>query len=623
MIEVGVTSLAKRFADEPVLRDVSFDLQTGQRLGMVGANGCGKTTIFRIICGMDAADSGAVALRKGCTLGYLQQVPQIADAHSAGEVVMQAFDQLKELQEQLRKLDAILTTAHQEQLPELMETYGQVQSRFEQAGGYHIEVEAAKICTGLNLPDAMLARPFAQLSGGEKTRVLLARILLEAPDVLLLDEPTNHLDIASVEWLEGFLAEYPGAALIISHDRYFLDKTVTGIVEIEAGSATRYTGNYTAYQAEKERRLLAEFENYKNIQKKIKAMKAAAERFRIWGRINTDNNAHMARAKRLEAKIAELQEIDKPRQQATINANFEAAGRSGKEVLKAKGVSKRYGTKVLLKDADFLLQYGQRIAFLGPNGSGKTTFLRMLMGDEMPDAGQLLLGSRVKPGLLEQEVQFADPTATVLDTFRNEYPMHEGPARNILAEFLFRRDDVFKQISALSGGEKVRLRLCLMMQSEINLLLLDEPTNHLDIQSKEVMEEALKNFAGTIFFISHDRYFINRLASGILALEETSLNYYDGNYDYYRRHCSSAQSKPASPPAKKEQCKPAEKKTNSWRINQLEEEIARQEEETHRIQSAMEEHGSDYEKLMELQAHLHLVQSQLDELMKQWEEAMQ
>lgn len=623
MIEVGVTSLAKRFADEPVLQDVSFDLQTGQRLGMVGTNGCGKTTIFRIICGLEQADSGGVALRKGCTLGYLQQVPQVADTHSARDVVMQAFAQLKQLQEQLDQLDTALATATEDQLPQLMEIYGQVQSSFEQAGGYTIEVEAAKICTGLNLPDAMLARPFAQLSGGEKTRVLLARILLEAPDVLLLDEPTNHLDIASVEWLEGFLADYPGAALIISHDRYFLDKTVTGIIEIEAGCATRFAGNYTAYQAEKERRLLAAFENYKNIQKKIKAMKAAAERFRIWGRINTDNNAHMARAKRLEAKIAELEEIEKPRQQATINANFEAAGRSGKEVLKAKGVSKRYGTKVLLKDADFLLQYGQRIAFLGPNGSGKTTFLRMLMGEEMPDAGQLLLGSRVKPGLLEQEVQFADSSATVLETFRTAYPMHEGPARNILAEFLFRRDDVFKQISALSGGEKVRLRLCLMMQSEINLLLLDEPTNHLDIQSKEVMEEALKNFAGTIFFISHDRYFINRLASGILALEDRSLNYYDGNYDYYRSHCSSDQHQPASPPEKKEQHKPGQKKTNTWRINQLEEAIAQQEEESHRIQRAMEEYSSDYQRLLELQTHLAEVQSNLDELLQEWEAAMQ
>jgi len=620
MIEIGVNVLAKRFSTMPVFTDISFDIQTGEKLGMVGSNGTGKTTIFKIITGLEGADSGQITLRKGCCVGYLQQEPDNYDTDTVKQVILLAFEEQLQRAERLRYLEGELANASGEYLDSLTAEYGNLLADFEQQEGYQIEVELAKICTGLEIPQSMLMQPFNLLSGGEKTRVMLAKILLEKPDVLLLDEPTNHLDIAASEWLEDYLRSYAGAALIISHDRYFLDKAVNGIIEIEGGKSMRFAGNYSTYCQEKERRLLAEFENFKNIQKKIKAMKAAAERYRIWGRINPDNSAHFARAKKLEAKIEELQQIGKPQEKYKIRMQFSGTGRSGNDVLIAEKLTKSYGDKILFNKANFLLKYQERMAFIGHNGSGKTTFFRMALQEEKPDEGIVRLGASTLPGVMEQEIRFSDSNSTVIDTFRETFPMSEGEARNILANFLFRGDDVFKKIAVLSGGEKVRLRICFLMHSDINLLMLDEPTNHLDIESREMIEEALEKFKGSILFISHDRYFINKIAHSVVALENTSFKRYEDDYDYYHQKINQKKNqqilKPVTAPKPKTRTK---RKVNPILLEQLENEIEEVELKKQTLMSEMELHSTNYQKLIEMQLMLEECDTHLEELLQRWE----
>lgn len=624
MIEIGVKGLAKRFSTKPVFTDISFDIQTGEKLGMVGSNGTGKTTIFKIITGLEGADSGQITLRKECQIGYLQQETDDYDQETVRQVILLAFKELLKQAEHLHFLEKELAVAKGDHLESLTNEYGSLLADFEQQEGYQIEVELAKICTGLEIPQSMLMQPFNLLSGGEKTRVMLAKILLEKPDVLLLDEPTNHLDIAASEWLEDYLKNYAGAALIISHDRYFLDKAVSGIIEIESGRSMRFAGNYSAYCQEKERRLLAEFENFKHIQKKIKAMKAAAERYRIWGRINPDNSAHFARAKKLEAKIEELQQIDKPQEKYQIRMQFSGTGRSGNEVLIAEKLTKSYGDKLLFDKTDFLLKYQERMAFIGRNGSGKTTFFKMALQEEKPDKGNIRLGASTLPGVMEQEIRFADDKSTIIDTFREAFPMTEGEARNILAKFLFRGDDVFKKIDVLSGGEKVRLRICFLMHSNLNLLMLDEPTNHLDIESREMIEEALAEFEGSIIFISHDRYFINKIADSVIALENHSLKRYEGNYDYYHHKIKQINSRqtyqPVPTPKPKTQ---TIRKVNPLLVSQLENEIEAVEIRRRSLLDEMEINSTDYQKLMELQQEKDECDALVDELFGKWEELQQ
>ncbi|MCF7920456.1 MAG: ATP-binding cassette domain-containing protein [Candidatus Cloacimonetes bacterium] len=621
MIETGVSRLAKRFSSEPVLTEITFDIQTGEKLGIVGSNGTGKTTIFRIITGQETADAGNITLRKGSTIGYLCQEPDEYQDINVQQVILLAFKELQQQARQLRKLEEQFSD-NEKDINCLTREYGDLQAAFEHNGGYAMEVEMAKICSGLQIGEQMRQQRFHLLSGGEKTRVMLAKILLEKPDVLLLDEPTNHLDISASEWLEDFITNYAGAALIISHDRYFLDKTVSGIIEIEAGRSVRYSGNYSDYVKEKERRFLADFENYRNIQKKIKAMKAAAERYRIWGRINPDNSAHFAHAKRLEAKIEELEQIEKPTEKNKISMEFNSGRRSGNDVIIAENVSKRYGDKVLFRKTGFLLKYKERLAFIGANGSGKSTFFRLVLQQESPDNGRITLGASIQTGYMEQEIEFADRDASVIDTFRNEFPMTEGEARNILAKFLFRRDDVFKKVSSLSGGEKVRLRICGLMQQDLNLLLLDEPTNHLDIESREMIEEALQDFQGSIFFISHDRYFINKIATSIVALENNNLQRYPGNYEYYRE--KSRMQENITQPASGKKSKPGNSsRPNPIMVNKVEAEISDIEDFLNKLAKEKDIYATDYQKLLELQKEEELYRDKLEILLGQWEKLLE
>jgi len=623
MIDIGMKNIVKSYGADKILRKVSFDIQTDERLGLIGINGSGKTTIFKIISGLEPYDEGMLNFRKDVTVGYLHQIPDVFNNYTALEVLREAFKEIFQQKERMERLENEMVQADQNEVEKLMKVYGEIQSQFEQSRGYEIDVKLSKICSGLKINDEIIKRSFKTLSGGEKTTLMLAKILLENPDILLLDEPTNHLDIDSVEWLEEFLKEYKGSVIIVSHDRYFLDSVVTRIIELEDGVINNFAGNYSFYFEERERRFQSQFEIYKDTQKRIKAMKAAAERFRTWGRINTDNNAHMARAKRLEQKIEELKEIEKPSRSRSISLSFNGK-RSGNDVVVIKNLLKKFDDKLILKDLDFHLNYREKTAILGRNGSGKSTLFKIIQNKCDFNSGEVKVGPSVKIGYLEQDVSFPMEEKSVLEVFRHHYPMYEGEARNKLAKFRFTRMDVFKKVKDLSGGEKVRLRLCLLMHLEINLLLLDEPTNHLDIDSREMIERTLLEFQGTILFISHDRYFINKIGSNIAELKNGKLKIYPGNYDYYRNR------KKGEIPIISKRVKEAKARikddhqNGSQRLNRqlrdVEEEILWLERDLDDKEKEMEKFPTNYEKLTEIYNSKELAKVKLKLLYSEWEE---
>jgi ATPase subunit of ABC transporter with duplicated ATPase domains len=624
MIEIGLGNIKKIYGGFTVLENVTFDLQTNERVGLIGLNGCGKTTILKLIAGLEKTDDGFLSIRKGSTVGYLEQESHFYSEKTVLEVIELAYAEIIQIRQQLSNLELFLAATQDTICEKMLLDYGSLQQRFETLDGYTFEYKINTICNGLKIPEELKNQKFETLSGGEKTRVLLAKILLENADVLLLDEPTNHLDIDSVEWLESFLTEYRGAVLIVSHDRYFLDKVVNRIVEIEWGKANLFAGNYSFYVEEKERRFQQEYDHYKTIQKKIKAMKAAAERYRIWGRINTDNSAHMARAKRLEEKIEELQQISKPSVSCKIKVAIQQNSRSGKIALVLDKIDKSFAENSLLQTASLQINYGEKVALLGANGSGKTTIFEMIIGTQSIDSGTIKLGSNVKIGYLEQEVEFEEPQQTVLDAFLQQFPMYQGEARSKLAKFLFTGDDVFKKVEQLSGGEKIRLKLCLMLETEINFLLLDEPTNHLDIDSKEMMEELLQEFQGTVFFVSHDRYFINKIATEIVELTGQKLLKYEGSYRYYEE-CKKKKAilHEETEKLRKEIPKQAENEIDFKKIDnkikKIEEQIAWHELELNKKNDLMEIFSSDYEKLLGLHEEKDKLSEQIRFLYREWE----
>lgn len=627
MIEIGIKDLQMNFGGDDILKGVSFEIQGKERIGLIGNNGTGKTTILRLISGEEKPDSGLITFRKDLTLGYLKQVSNEWQNNTVDEVLKMVFADLDQMKTRLYSIESEMALSESTDISKLMREYGDLQLLFEQRGGYDFDVRINMICSGLKISSEKRKRPFSSLSGGEKTRIMLARILLQKPDVILLDEPTNHLDIDSVEWLETFLKEYEGTVLIVSHDRYFLDNVVTRIVELEQGKIIEFSGNYSYYHKEKQRRFDAEYDEYKDVQKKIKAMKAAAERYRTWGRINTDNASHMARAKRLEEKIEELQKIKKPGKQGKMGLEFSQKNRSGKDVLSATDLTFRYSDQEIFNRAEFNVRFRERVAILGANGSGKTTLFKLLTGSLSNFSGELRTGSRLKTGYLEQEIVFEDEGQSIIQLYRENYPMTEGEARNELARFLFYGTDVFKLINTLSGGEKVRLKLAFLNKEDYNLLLLDEPTNHLDIYSKERMEEALKNYPGTIVFISHDRYFINKFAERILEIRDRRFKEYLGNYDYYREKKNNEIERTYIP---KNSNDLSEKKRKSDRqilqnqknkiISQLEETIEKLEETVAILEASSEEHSTNYEQLAKIFNKKDAVRKELEDKYHKWTE---
>lgn len=570
MIELSINNLTKFYGANKIFEKICFEVKTGERIGLIGKNGCGKTTIMKIIMGRfkesnlnlqdrfgdtgqlqieeasygeevsEDYQAGEVNLRKGIKVGYLNQIPVYSEDTKAIEVIRMAFQKVFDLKRLLSELEGVLQTSSGEKLEKALLSYGRLTQEYEIAGGYELETKINKITEGLKINDVLKQLPFNRLSGGEKTRVILAKILLEEPDILLLDEPTNHLDLETTEWLEGFLKDYKGSVLIISHDRYFLDSVAMKIVELEFSRANIYMGNYSYYVLEKERRFLIDYRNYMNQQKKIEQMEKQIERYRIWGNMR-DSETMFKRAKELEKRLEKIEVLDKPVLEGRkVRLNQDSANRSGKMVLETEHLSKSFGDTVLLKDIDMKVYYQDSACIIGKNGCGKSTLLKLILGELKPDYGMVKIGAQVKIGYLPQHVVFEDEDQTILEYFSGFHNITYEAARNQLARVLFFKDDVHKKIRFLSGGEKSRLRLCSLTFEKVNFMILDEPTNHLDIDSREVLEETLNAFEGTLLFVSHDRYFINKVAGKIMSFENNHLITYPGDYTYYLEELQKA-----------------------------------------------------------------------------------
>lgn len=537
-IMIACQQVQQYYGAQQVLSSVTLEIHSGRKIGLIGLNGAGKTTLFRLLSGQERPYQGELHIQKGARVGYLAQVPDYADGMTVMDVLRASFHHLLQLQQRMEELTIRMSDTNQspEQMDKTLREYGEALDRFEDQGGYEMSARIDAIAAGLGIPQSRYDETVDILSGGEKTRVALAALLLTNPDILLLDEPTNHLDMDAVVWLEQFISGSNATVVVISHDRYFLDKVVQEIIELEDGEATSYPMNYSAYREEKQRRLINQYENYQDQQKEIKRIKESIKRLIDWGnRSNPPNPGFHRRAASMQKALDRMEKVKRPvMERAQIDLEWRQQGRSGERVLVLDQVWKSYGDKSLLQESSALLRYGEHAVIIGGNGAGKTTLLRMILGQEEADAGTLRLGSRTDTGYLAQEAAPPNAGETVLEWFKLHARMEEGAARGQLAKFLFYGPDVFQKVSGLSGGEWSRLRLAILMHQRPNLLILDEPTNHLDISSREALEEALEEFPGTLLAVSHDRYFINRIAGQIWSLGDGELKVSLGNYEDYQ-----------------------------------------------------------------------------------------
>lgn len=534
MIICSVNHIAKMYGGNTIFENITFEMKEKERVGLVGRNGSGKTTLLRLLAGKEIPDTGQIHWKKGATIGYLAQIPDDQDTKVTKDVLKTAFSDLLKIEDKMKKLEnEMANETDTNVLEKLVMEYGRLQDEFTLNDGYAIEANIEKIVHGLNMKQ-LVEQPFSKLSGGEKTKVGLALMLLKKPDFLLLDEPTNHLDLMAVEWLGNFLKDYSGTVLVISHDRYFLDEVVNKILDIEAGNITVYHTNFTNFVKEKEERLLKEFKDYEEQQKKIKKMKEAIKRLRDWAnRANPPNADLHRRAKNMERALERMEKINRPMlNRKKMNLEIDVADRSGKDVVLLKDVSKAFGEKQLFKHVNMHITFQDRVAIIGENGTGKSTLLKLILEELNVDEGEVRIGSNVKIGYLSQHVFPGLKNERVIEVFRDKISVTEGEARGILAKFMFYGYAVFQKVSELSGGEKMRLRLAQLMYEDVNLLILDEPTNHLDIDSREVLEEALEEFEGTILAVSHDRYFLNKLFDKIYWIEDKAIYAFDGNYNW-------------------------------------------------------------------------------------------
>lgn len=629
MAEIVLKDIHKYYGIQHVLRGISLEIYEGTKVGLIGRNGAGKTTLFKILSGEEPYDKGEIQIAKGLRTGILDQIPQYPEDTTVYQVIDSAFQDLREIKE---SIDALQAELAEDPAASVMGRYGALLSEFEARGGYETETRIKKVCTGLDIDQDMQNKPFSKLSGGEKTRVNLARIILMDPHILLLDEPTNHLDIKSAEWLEEYLQSFKGTVVVISHDRYFLDRVVKVIIEIEDGVATTYEGNYSRYALLKEQKRLEQLKHYQQEQKKIRQLEEAVRRMHEWA--NRADSAKMhRRAFSMEKRIERLKRdgTSRPKKEQRITRGFRTEGFSGSEVVFLSGLKFGFGSNTILNGVELLVRRNDRLALLGDNGSGKTTLLRIIRGELAPDEGIVKIGSSIKAGYLPQHVVFDNPEMSVLETVRHELIIDEGTARNILAGFMFRGEDVLKTVGSLSGGELSRLKLCLLMQQDVNLLILDEPTNHLDIQSREWIEEALDAFEGTILFVSHDRYFIRKFASSVCELEDGKLLCFDGDYETFReyrriveeekRRTASEESRTARP--KRERARKPNPKALEKRLASIETDISETEARLMDIEQEMEQHASDYVKLEELLSEKDDLSAKLEVLYRKWMETHQ
>ncbi|MBP1925789.1 ATPase subunit of ABC transporter with duplicated ATPase domains [Sedimentibacter acidaminivorans] len=535
MIEIGISNLTKLYGVDKIFENVTFDVKTKDKIGLVGRNGTGKTTLMKILAGYENFQGGQINKRKGLVIGYLEQIPNYEDVNTVADVLNKAFQTLYDIKKEMENLEMTFDCLARDELESAVKKYSFLHDSYEIAGGYDTKEKLNKILSGLDINEEMQKREFNTLSGGEKTRVILGKILLENPDLLLLDEPSNHLDIKSVEWLEEYLSSYEGTIVIVSHDRYFLDRVANKIIELESDGVQIYNGGYSKYVAEKELRFLQAMKEYESQQKKIKKMEEQIQRYRIWGEMR-DSDKMYKRAKELEKRLEKIDKINKPIVDKK-KANFEISGveRTGKEVIKLSNISKSYGRKKLFSDVNFNLFYSDSMCILGENGTGKSTILKIIIDEIKSDGGEVKIGSNVKIGYLPQEVSFDREDISIVDYFSYYYSISLGEARKELASILFTGDDVYKHISTLSGGEKSRLKLGMLIYEKVNTLILDEPTNHLDIDSREILEENLINYDGTILFVSHDRYFVDKISTCIGEIENRCFKTYNFNYEGYKQ----------------------------------------------------------------------------------------
>ena len=623
MVDIRVTGLVKSFdLEKKILNGLSFQVDSGERVGLLGKNGAGKTTLFRMLTGELEPDEGEIQLGAGRRVGLISQIPVYPAGYTVEDVLRSAFARMYRMKDEM---DALALRMEQGASDETtLRRYGELNARFEGLGGWDTDTAVNKVANGLSIPQAMRQRDFDCLSGGEKTRVNLGRLILEDTDILLLDEPTNHLDLQATEWLEEYLRKFRGTVVAISHDRYFLDRTVTRIIEIQDGKAEFYSGNYSFYAIEKERRYQERMKQYLKEQAKIQQLEKAAEQMHLWAFMG--NDALHKRAFSMEKRIERMRTTQKPTKARKLEARFQSREFKGDEVLQIKGLTKSFGEKHLFSDVYLRCEGGERIALLGENGTGKTTLLNILTGSEKPDSGSVRLGPSVKAAYLPQVIHFDHPERSILDTMLYELDITPQSARNRLAAYQFTGEDVFKQVSVLSGGELSRLRLCMLMDESINLLILDEPTNHLDIDSREWLEEAVEAFDGTLLFVSHDRYFINRFATRVWELENGTVSDYPMGFTQYRQAKEeehAAASAAAAVPAPPKKTGSRGNRTQQAARKQLticETAISRLEAELTRLDGEMEQAACDAERLNELYRQRQAVETELEREMTRWEE---
>ena len=621
MIDIRVEGLVKSFdLEKKILDGLTFQVDTGERVGLLGRNGAGKTTLFKILTGELDYDSGTVQIASGRRVGLISQIPVYPEGYTVEDVLRTAFARMFRMKDEMDALTLAMEQGASDDAT--LRRYGELNARFEGLGGWDTDTAVNKVANGLSISDEMRTRLFDRLSGGEKTRVNLGRLILEDTDVLLLDEPTNHLDLQATEWLEDYLRNFRGTVVTISHDRYFLDRTVTRIIEIQDGKAEFYSGNYSFYAIEKERRYQERMKQYLKEQAKIQQLEKAAEQMHLWAFMG--NDALHKRAFSMEKRIERMRTTQKPTKARRLEARFQSREFKGDEVLQIKGVSKSFGGRRLFEDVYLRVEGGERIALLGENGTGKTTLLNMIVGLDGPDTGMIRLGPSVKAAYLPQVIHFDHPE---LDTMPYELDITPQSARNRLAAYQFTGEDVFKSVSVLSGGELSRLRLCMLMDESINLLILDEPTNHLDIDSREWLEQAVEDFDGTLLFVSHDRYFINRFATRVWELEDRAVTDYPMGFMQYRQVREEARraAPPAAVPAQPKKPAPVGRGSRSRQaarkqLTICETAISRLEASVAALDRDMEAAACDAEKLGELYRQRQEVESQLEQEMTRWEE---
>jgi ATPase subunit of ABC transporter with duplicated ATPase domains len=537
MIVCSIQNVTQTIGANTVFSGITTEMKQGDRIGLIGRNGEGKTTLLDLIARKTSPSSGVITWKKELQVDLLEQQPSMDAGKKVKAILYEVFASIDELKIKMSELEqAMAEETNPDKLTRIIQKYGLLQEKFQQEGGYEIDSQIRRIMSGLHIEE-LAKKEWQQLSGGERTKIGLAKLLLAKPDLLLLDEPTNHLDLPAIEWLANFIRQYDGTVIIVSHDRYFLDETVTSILEMDQGELINYHTNYTGYVKEREERLLREFQQYEDQQKKIRKMKETIKRLKEWAnQANPPNDGLHRRAKSMEKALVRIEVKKRPViDQKKIALDFHVNKRSGNDVVLMESVSKSFGNRELLSDVDMHVRFQERIAIVGANGSGKSTLLNMMLGNEALDNGEIKLGSNLSVGYLSQHMIEIDEERSILEAFRDQVPVTEGEARSILAKFLFYGKTVFQKVSSMSGGEKMRLRLAQLVHRNHNLLILDEPTNHLDIESKEVLEDALAQFNGTIIAVSHDRYFLDKIFPITYWLGDGRLMKYEGNYTFARK----------------------------------------------------------------------------------------